>query len=110
LEMVLAGKVVEDGALGHHLEGGYAGDLRVWLAGSGLERPDKEAIESLLGTSVAQVEEDVRIHLTAEYPRVRRLTAALSGQEPSSRPRLLSYDEGPWSMTYDEVVAVLSDP
>lgn len=108
LEMVLAGKVAEDGALGHHLEGSWLGDLRLWFIGSELEERTFAAIADMVGKPVAEVERDVWGHLSEQFSRVRAVMEALAGTAVTSTPQLLSYDDGPWSMTYDQVVAVLS--
>jgi len=55
----------------------------------------------ILGKPVAEVELDVQRHITAQYPRVKRVVEAMTGVTGSDRPVLLGYNEGPWSLEYD---------
>lgn len=105
-EMIIAGKVAEVGAFGHHLEGSWLGDLQIWLTGAELPENSKEEIERALGKTIAQVKHDVGVHLQEQFPRVKRVIDHLSGVAVTSAPVLLGYEAGPWSMEYDEVVEV----
>ena len=78
-EMMIAGKVIEDAALSHHLEGGWHGDLALWCMGMGMTEYSKEVVEETLGKRIAEVEADVRNHLAAQYARAKAIVAALSG-------------------------------
>jgi hypothetical protein len=109
-EMMIAGKIVENGALGHNLPGSWHGDLALWCIGMGVTEYSRDAVEEALGRSTSAVEADVRSHLTVQYPRVKAIVAALSGIAEGTGRTLLRYDEGPWSMERDEVVAVAGQP
>lgn len=105
-EMMIAGKVIEEGAFGHHLEGSWHGDMALWCHGMGIAKPSTPAVEEALGTSIAGVEVAVGAHLSTQYSRAVAIVSAMTGVPPGSAPTLLSYDTGPWSMDHDEVVAV----
>ncbi len=108
--MMIAGKIIENGAFGHHLEGGWHGDLALWCIGMGLTEYSSEVVEETLGKSIAEVEADVRNHLTVQYSRAKAIVTALSGIAEGSGWTLLNYDKGPWSMELDEVAAVAGQP
>jgi hypothetical protein len=105
-EMMIAGKVCEDGAFGHHLDGSWHGDLALWCIGMGLSEYSLDLVEEALGKPILDVEAGVREHLVVQYPRAKAIVTAMSGIADGSGRTTLSYDEGPWSMERDEVLAV----
>lgn len=104
-EMIIAGKVAEEAFLGHHLEGGWHGDLALWCRGMEIEDPTVPLIKEVLGTSLSKASAPVKTHLVAQYSRVRAIITAMTGIEESGATEL-SYDAGPWSMDHDEAVVV----
>ncbi|MFZ1374347.1 hypothetical protein [Nostocoides sp.] len=108
-EMVLAGSLAEREALGHWLPEGYAGDLRIFRLGAGLlEATAQEALEQLLGKSIRDVIESVKNWIVAEYRRIRVVVEALAGVSSGTQPTRLDYASGPWSLSYAQVVELVT--
>jgi hypothetical protein len=98
-EMMIAGKIVEDGAFGHHLEGGWHGDLALWCGGMGLSEYSNEVVEEALGKSKAEVEAGVRDHLAIQYPRAKAIATAscrVSRKTPAGRFSATTMARGQW--------------
>ena len=109
LEMVLAGFLAEEGVYQHHISEGYRGDLRIWRLGAGLANGQtKTSIEEVLGCSMADLLASTRTWLVEAFPRIRRVAVALAGADENSVLAVIDYGTGPWSMTYDEVRALIS--
>jgi hypothetical protein len=108
LEFALAGALAEVGTLGHHVTGSFLGDLRVWHQGAGPTSPQsREDLEAAAGVTLQDARARTEAWLRDAYPRIRRIMAALAGIDAEQSLAVVSFDSGPWSLTRDEVSALL---
>ncbi len=108
MEMALAGALAERGALGHSLNQSYAGDMGLWAHGAGVQGNNQATVQAALGAPLSEVIEATKQWLDDAYPRIKDVANAFTGKSGSTI-QVIDYDSGPWSLTYDEVVALASE-
>jgi len=80
----VAGSLGEEAIFGHHLTGGFAGDLNYWRRGvSLLDGATPEAMAQVLGCTVEEALESARTWARQRASDIGRLVRALAGVDRS---------------------------